>query len=153
MSRIKTSKLFQYLNPKGNSNQFLNFPLKYHEVNSQLGPLVGREKENFDRLLDGELVRDFIDDCLYNRDYGYFNSHVNIFQVPGKEGIDFKNIHGIEEFQTILGGLYRKDWVKSLHRGSEEEPPSSIMDSMSERNKLSGFQQLWHTPAELYKVI
>ncbi|RKF61435.1 Protein arginine methyltransferase NDUFAF7-like protein, mitochondrial [Erysiphe neolycopersici] len=77
------------------------------------------------------LMRDFIEDSLYNPSYGYFSKQVIIF-TP-KEPFDFNSMKDEPEFYRILGQQY-----------------TSFEDQLDlkEYNEL---RQLWHTPTELFK--
>ncbi|KAI9767848.1 MAG: hypothetical protein M1839_004328 [Geoglossum umbratile] len=77
------------------------------------------------------LTRDFIEDSLYNPNYGYFSKQVVIFS-PG-EPFDFNNINDEPEFHRILGQRY-SDFEDKL---DAVEPNDA--------------RQLWHTPTELFR--
>ncbi|KAK7554473.1 S-adenosyl-L-methionine-dependent methyltransferase [Phyllosticta citricarpa] len=77
------------------------------------------------------LMRDFIEDSLYNPSYGYFSKQVVIFQ-PG-EPFDFNAIKDEPEFQRILGEKY-----------------TQFEDQLDEQGK-DDVRQLWHTPTELFR--
>ena len=77
------------------------------------------------------LMRDFIEDSLYNPQYGYFSKNVTIFH-PGAP-FEFNKIKNEPEFQKILGQRYTEFEDK--------------MDAV-EFNEL---RQLWHTPTELFR--
>lgn len=94
------------------------------------------------------LVRDFIHDSLYNPTYGYFTKNAVIFN-PEKSGIasgdssaknklDWNNIKDEYEFHSILTGMYK---------AYEKEAESGAVDRMQGVSR-----QIWHTPAELFKV-
>ncbi|ORY08422.1 DUF185-domain-containing protein [Basidiobolus meristosporus CBS 931.73] len=76
------------------------------------------------------LVRDFIDDSLYNPNYGYFSKQAVIFS-PEQE-FDFKVMKDNLEFMNILGKKYR-----------EVETDYNEIDDIA--------RQVWHTPTELFK--
>ncbi len=73
-----------------------------------------------------ELVREFVHDCLYNPEYGYFSRIVNIFD--GGQPINFKGLRDQEDYVRHLHSLYRNQ-----SRNDDE------------------YYQLWHTPSELFK--
>ncbi|KAJ3047899.1 hypothetical protein HK097_011068, partial [Rhizophlyctis rosea] len=75
------------------------------------------------------LVRDFIDDSLYNPHYGYFSKKAYIFSP---EDIHFNEIRDEYAFQNHVSDLYRE-----------------IDGELDDRNDLS--RQVWHTPTELFK--
>lgn len=75
-----------------------------------------------------QLVRDFIGDCLYNPETGYFSKNVNIFDTGNDTSIDFSLLKDQEAYTWKLNELYQKQ-----SREDEE------------------YYQLWHTPSELFK--
>merc|ERR1711977_681318 len=77
------------------------------------------------------LMRDFIEDSLYNPSYGYFSKQVVIF-TPG-EPFDFNNIQDEPEFHRLLGQRY-----------TEFEDKLDLKEPNDTR-------QLWHTPTELFR--
>jgi len=81
------------------------------------------------------LVRDFIEDSLYNPHYGYFSKRATIFTAPdcgGAEGgFDFNNYRDNAEFEANVARRY-----KEIGDGEEDGPG----------------RQLWHTPTELFQV-
>ncbi|KAK5732739.1 hypothetical protein LTR17_010294 [Elasticomyces elasticus] len=77
------------------------------------------------------LMRDFIEDSLYNPNYGYFSKNVTIFS-PGAP-FDFNSIKDEPEFQRLLGERYTQFEDK--------------LDAKEYRED----RQLWHTPTELFR--
>ncbi|KAL4872279.1 hypothetical protein BDV12DRAFT_152963 [Aspergillus spectabilis] len=77
------------------------------------------------------LTREFIDDSLYNPQYGYFSKHATIFS-PG-EPFDFNNIEDGPAFHQMLGERY-----------------TEFEDLLDEKNPDEA-RQLWHTPTELFR--
>ena len=75
------------------------------------------------------LVRDFIEDSLYNPHYGYFPQQATIFTSAG-DPIDFRAMRDSAEFQNEVARRYST-------YGKDEEGPG---------------RQIWHTPTELFKV-
>ncbi|KAI0685611.1 S-adenosyl-L-methionine-dependent methyltransferase [Cytidiella melzeri] len=73
------------------------------------------------------LVRDFIEDSLYNPHYGYFPRQATIFTAT--DPIDFNNMRNGVEFQNEVAKRY-----ETLE--TEGEGPG---------------RQIWHTPTELFK--
>ncbi|PCH36361.1 DUF185-domain-containing protein [Wolfiporia cocos MD-104 SS10] len=73
------------------------------------------------------LVRDFIEDSLYNPHYGYFPKQVDIFTAT--EPINFRKIRNAVEFQEEVARRYDA-------YGPDGEGPG---------------RQIWHTPTELFK--
>lgn len=74
------------------------------------------------------LVRDYIEDSLYNPHYGYFSKQATIFSAL--EPIDFSAIRNSAEFEAEVTKRYES-------YGEDGEGPG---------------KQLWHTPTELFKV-
>ena|ERR1700722_8418046 len=70
------------------------------------------------------LVRDFIEDSLYNPNYGYFSNRATILNTL-ECGFDFNSLRDSAEFQEEVAKRYAA-------YGSDK--------------------QLWHTPTELFKV-
>ncbi|KAH0562269.1 hypothetical protein GP486_003029 [Trichoglossum hirsutum] len=77
------------------------------------------------------LARDFMEDSLYNPNYGYFSKQAVIFS-PG-EPFDFNSIKDEPEFYRLLGQRY-----------SEFEDKLDAIEPNDTR-------QLWHTPTELFR--
>ncbi|KIM56004.1 hypothetical protein SCLCIDRAFT_133540 [Scleroderma citrinum Foug A] len=79
------------------------------------------------------LVRDFIEDALYNPNYGYFSKEATILTAPGEEneGFDFNGFKDSAQFESAVANRY-------VECGSvtETEGPG---------------RQIWHTPTELFK--
>ena len=75
------------------------------------------------------LVRDFIEDSLYNPHYGYFPQQATIFTSAG-EPINFRAVRDSVEFQNEVARRYST-------YGTDSEGPG---------------RQIWHTPTELFKV-
>ena len=70
------------------------------------------------------LARDYIEDSLYNPNYGYFSKQAAIFDTK-HEPFDFPNIRDTGEFTWRVS----KKYAQYGHN-----------------------VQLWHTPTELFKV-
>lgn len=77
------------------------------------------------------LMRDFIEDSLYNPNYGYFSKHATIFS-PGAP-FEFNNIKDEPEFNSLLGQRYVE-----------------FEDKLDEK-EFDEARQLWHTPTELFR--
>ncbi|KAL8785477.1 MAG: hypothetical protein Q9195_008620 [Heterodermia aff. obscurata] len=77
------------------------------------------------------LMRDFIEDSLYNPNYGYFPQQAVIFN-PG-EPFDFNSLPDEATFQKVLGERY-----------------TEFEDTLDEHSP-SDTRQLWHTPTELFR--
>ncbi|WWC58510.1 uncharacterized protein I303_101053 [Kwoniella dejecticola CBS 10117] len=80
------------------------------------------------------LVRDFIDDSLYNPNYGYFSRNATIF-TPPKEGFDFTSFADTAAFQEAVAERYEKEYGL--------EPTTGQTGGLG--------RQVWHTPTELFK--
>ncbi|KAI2468732.1 DUF185-domain-containing protein [Annulohypoxylon bovei var. microspora] len=79
------------------------------------------------------LMRDFIEDSLYNPHYGYFSKQVVIF-TPG-EPFDFNSIPDEPSFYSELGRRY-----------------TEFEDALDARdNRIDDTRQIWHTPTELFR--
>nr|POF16785.1 protein arginine methyltransferase ndufaf7 like, mitochondrial [Quercus suber] len=77
------------------------------------------------------LMRDFIEDSLYNPHYGYFSKNVTIF-TPGAP-FDFNSIRDEPEYQRLLGERYTE------------------FEDELDKTELRDDRQLWHTPTELFR--
>ncbi|KAI7885741.1 DUF185-domain-containing protein [Lichtheimia hyalospora FSU 10163] len=76
------------------------------------------------------LARDYIDDSLYNPNYGYFSKQAVIFSP--EVDIDFTELRDNLEFQKLLANMYRE-----------------IEGEVDEVDEVA--RQVWHTPTELFK--
>ena len=74
------------------------------------------------------LVRDYIEDSLYNPHYGYFSKRATIVTSP--KHIEFKTLRDSVQFQEEVAKRY-------VSYGKDERGPG---------------KQLWHTPTEIFKV-
>ncbi|KAI0056040.1 DUF185-domain-containing protein [Artomyces pyxidatus] len=74
------------------------------------------------------LVRDFIEDSLYNPNYGYFPTQATIF-TSSDTIIDFNSQRNSDQFQDEVAQRYSA-------YGMDEDGPG---------------RQIWHTPTELFK--
>jgi hypothetical protein len=74
------------------------------------------------------LVRDFIEDSLYNPHYGYFPKQATIFTAT--DPINFRAMKNGKDFQNAVAKRYEAFELN-------EEGPG---------------RQIWHTPTELFKV-
>ncbi|KHJ30837.1 putative s-adenosyl-l-methionine-dependent methyltransferase [Erysiphe necator] len=77
------------------------------------------------------LMRDFIEDSLYNPSYGYFSKQVVIF-TPLKP-FNFNSMKDEPEFHRILGQQY------------------TFFENELDLKDQNELRQLWHTPTELFK--
>ncbi|RUP46994.1 S-adenosyl-L-methionine-dependent methyltransferase [Jimgerdemannia flammicorona] len=78
------------------------------------------------------LVRDFIDDSLYNPKYGYFSRQAVIFSP--EHDFDFTTMRDHLHFIKILGKKY-----------------AEVEQDFDDTDKVA--RQVWHTPTELFKVL
>jgi hypothetical protein len=76
------------------------------------------------------LVRDFIEDSLYNPNYGYFSKQATIFSAMDKP-IEFGRMRDGAEFQEEVASRY------SAYGLDSKDGPG---------------RQIWHTPTELFQV-
>ncbi|KAL1925426.1 uncharacterized protein VTP21DRAFT_309 [Calcarisporiella thermophila] len=76
------------------------------------------------------LVRDFIDDSLYNPHYGYFSKQAVIFSP--ETDFDFNGLRDNNAFMRLLSRKYQE-----------------IEDDVDETDDIA--RQVWHTPTELFK--
>lgn len=93
-----------------------------------------------------ELMREFIDDCLYNKSYGYFSKNVNIFKSSAP--IAFDQLRDQDQYVRLLKELYDHS---SMEDKSKQESITKALNNTSNTNNTNGFSQLWHTPSELFK--
>ncbi|GAA5990237.1 hypothetical protein JCM11641_001794 [Rhodosporidiobolus odoratus] len=94
------------------------------------------------------LARDFIEDSLYNPNYGYFATKVEIFDpdraggddmaAERTEGFDFTSFRSTTDFENEVARRY----MVFEGRGSSGEEPAA--------GEKAG-RQVWHTPTELFK--
>ncbi|KAF2224234.1 S-adenosyl-L-methionine-dependent methyltransferase [Elsinoe ampelina] len=77
------------------------------------------------------LMRDFIEDSLYNPSYGYFSKQAVIFS-PG-DPFDFRTLPDEASFHRELGRRY-----------------TEFEDALDEK-EYDETRQLWHTPTELFR--
>ncbi|KAJ1907265.1 hypothetical protein IWQ60_011898 [Tieghemiomyces parasiticus] len=80
------------------------------------------------------LVRDFVDDCLYNPHYGYFSKQASIYTAPA-ESFDIPAMRDSLEFMDRVADRYRE-----MDGGGAPHSATS--------NRVS--RQVWHTPTELF---
>ncbi|KAL8831667.1 MAG: hypothetical protein Q9191_000745, partial [Dirinaria sp. TL-2023a] len=108
--------------PQDKSKEFMTYPM----VDAD-GLRVRKQPPRRVKML----MRDFIEDSLYNPHYGYFPQHAVIFS-PG-EPFDFYSLRSEHAFHTFLGQRYTEFEDKL-----DEETPNET-------------RQLWHTPTELFR--
>lgn len=115
-------------------------------------------------------VADFIDDSLYNPNYGYFSLEVEIYQT--ETPFDYNNIKNVDDFLDV----WQKSYVKYDNMNYQPKRQELIKaDSVNYANPSSKFAstslklyneektklnpviqnkrslQLWHTPTELFQ--
>lgn len=111
------------------------------------------------------LSSDFIEDSLYNVNYGYFSKEVVIFQ-PDK-AFDYNHLAGQDEFMQQWLQAYDKydqdkaNTLQVIKRPVHNSKTSDIKDkgAILEENKAENDDnkitkpslQLWHTPTELFQ--
>lgn len=78
------------------------------------------------------LMRDFVEDSLYNPHYGYFSSQAVIFN-PGSDPFDFPSMNSESDFYSQLGRRY------------------TAFEDALDAEKHDETRQLWHTPTELFR--
>lgn len=156
--RYTTNYPFGTKSPQEVYNQF---PLTNSEKLSRL-----KHRPNKCKML----VSDFIEDSLYNPNYGYFSKEVEIFHQ--EEPFDYNNIQDIDGFLD--------NWQKAYSKYDELNPKvnqtkEKFTEAISETNTTSKFArraqaikkqddlvqtgnfnsrksiQLWHTPTELFQ--
>lgn len=104
------------------------------------------------------LARDFIDDSLYNPNYGYFFHRVEIWDTDSVDDHQH-SIHPAKnlELEQQEDGLELKQRLKILplkddHLDSDEKPTQATLPSSSSIDSFHLDQrQIWHTPTELFK--
>ncbi|ERT02169.1 uncharacterized protein SPSK_05157 [Sporothrix schenckii 1099-18] len=84
------------------------------------------------------LMRDFIEDSLYNPHYGYFSKQVVIFS-PGQEPFPFREMRDEPAFHDVLGQRYT-DFEDRLDA-----------EAVAQGGEPSDTRQLWYTPTELFR--
>lgn len=123
------------------------------------------------------LVSDFIEDSLYNPNYGYFSKEVEIFHTD--KPFDYNNFKDADEFMDSWKAAYSKyDEAQSSHSAKEnhfqdyhsETPPETkktgkpetrlakYAHAVQKQDMVAAGQfpkskkslQLWHTPTELF---
>jgi hypothetical protein len=78
------------------------------------------------------LVRDFIDDSLYNPNYGYFSKQAIIFSP--QHDFEFSSLKDNLEFMNLVASKYEE-----------------FENNLNDKDKKVA-KQIWHTSTELFKV-
>lgn len=110
------------------------------------------------------LVREFIDDCLYNPNYGYFSTKVDIFdpdsirrnrKLEGKK----KRLEKEREQLEVLGdraeGFEFEEFATTAEFEEEVARRYMAFEGLDQGSGTVGKgpgRQVWHTPTELFKV-
>ncbi|KAH3675791.1 hypothetical protein WICPIJ_009244 [Wickerhamomyces pijperi] len=121
--------LFHYLSPHSLDEQtplqyFDSFPLTtFDKLNNSASPTPPTNVRM--------LTSDFINDSMYNSQYGYFNKRAEIFSV--KEQFQYESIRDMKEFTRL--------WHEKYYSGM---PHGRV--ARQDKHNL----QLWHTPVELF---
>jgi hypothetical protein len=101
------------------------------------------------------LARDFIDDSLYNPQYGYFSKQAVILQAGGPKGFNLGAFRDNAAFQAALSDKYAEF--------EQENVPPVQASSNARLNRLRGEtqapvrqppsspRQVWQTPTEMFK--
>lgn len=94
------------------------------------------------------LARDFIDDSLYNPNYGYFAKTAEIFSP--EQPFHFKEMANIDDFLDSWTEEYKKASANTtLNSGDvEKNKPEKVVFAEKRTAKVN--RQLWHTPTELF---
>jgi len=93
------------------------------------------------------LAREFIEDSMYNPNYGYFSKQAEIFTLPRK--IDARKIGDLDSYLDQWAVEYRNQ----LSSPTETSVPTGAKVPESEKKNLRPTKvskQLWHTPSELF---
>lgn len=105
------------------------------------------------------LARDFIDDSLYNPNYGYFPKQAVIFdpgaalvqKQEGAEGDGSLTVQDPEELKRRR--LHGFDFSKMRNNADWDRTVAETYGIIEEAHEGSGpGRQVWHTPTELFKV-
>ncbi|KAJ9114164.1 hypothetical protein QFC20_001680 [Naganishia adeliensis] len=93
------------------------------------------------------LVRDWVDDSLYNQHYGYFSKQATIFSsspTPTSPGIDIPHHPNLTSFQEAIAEAYERSY------GADEGAGDAV--ALSGKGGKGGLgRQVWHTPTELFR--
>lgn len=115
------------------------------------------------------LTSDFIEDSLYNPNYGYFSKQVEIFHPD--QPFDYQNIQDADEFMDHWEKAYAKYDEKNptIVEKKQQAPPPKTSSNPSkfakharsiynadlvatgQFKKTRKSMQLWHTPTELFQ--
>lgn len=112
-----------------NSASFNEVPSDEH-INYKIVDANDLESETTPPRSVKMLVRDFIEDSLYNPHYGYFPKQATIFDAQNTT-VDFSALRDSVEFQEEVGRKY------AAYGADRHDGPG---------------RQIWHTPTELFKV-
>lgn len=110
----------------------------WHLASRPYSKLQVKEREALRITRPPELVREFIQDCLYSSNEGYFSRHVNIFSKGSESAIDWPSLKDENAYLLCLQALYRRQAEKGPEGANSTSTPFN-------------FQQLWHTPTVLFE--
>ena len=96
------------------------------------------QKENIKMTRAPELVRDFIHDCWYNKEYGYFMKNINILETLPQAA----------EEKSFASSLY----FKAMQDEEDYQMQLSRLYHQSDTRLQNPNHQLWHTPSSLFNV-
>ncbi|CUM68635.1 uncharacterized protein PRCAT00006362001 [Priceomyces carsonii] len=140
----------------------------YNEYPLTTAPKLARQKDKPKKTKMS--VSDFIEDSLYNPNYGYFSKEVEIFHPD--EPFKYNQIEDVDEFLDAWQKSYKKyeeplelqlndtkDMVKVLApKNSDAKYARRAKSLQREELMLTGSTssksmrpQLWHTPTELFQ--
>lgn len=118
------------------------------------------------------LASDFIEDSLYNPNYGYFSKEVEIFH--NEKPFDYNNIEDVDQFMEEWGKAYSKYDEENKITPDNKTKEIQQLDTLQKTNSTSLMarhaqnirrqdivatggapqtkrsHQLWHTPTELF---
>lgn len=96
------------------------------------------------------LMREFITDCLYNKEHGYFSKNVNIFN--SQEPIAFNALKDQDDYSRTLKNLYTHCETNAAKNSTNTRIDINAQNrSHKTPTYTNTFNQLWHTPSELFK--
>jgi hypothetical protein len=105
------------------------------------------------------LVRDFIDDSLYNPNYGYFSTKVDIFDPDSTTSTTTRRKQRIANEAAVIGDRAEGFEFESFATTAEfEEEVATRYMQFEGLDQGAGTvgkgpgRQVWHTPTELFKV-
>ncbi|KAI8870332.1 DUF185-domain-containing protein [Ramicandelaber brevisporus] len=103
------------------------------------------------------LVREYIDNALYNPHYGYFSKTANIASVPEsfdvtllKDSIEFENkmAERYEQLETKI--LQQQAAIDTIIEVHDNMAAGNAMENAQQMNRMAIARQMWHTPTEIF---